>query len=546
MSELINIINTSQKNLLVGLAGPGTGKSHTFKTIADSEEFKGKKILILSFINKLIDELIHDFQDYDNVKISTLHSFAFNKYKEFVSDAEIILEEDFDDLVCEDRQYIEGVKTNFKEKLYHGTLDNDEERFYRGRSEFYGKSSKIYSFNSIIYAVNRLFQEDESRIPDEYDLVLIDEFQDFNLLEYNLINLLNKKNKAVIVGDDDQSLYGWKNARPDLIRALYNHEDSDSFTLDYCYRCPEVIIQAVNSLFTNAKENGFLDGSENKKFLCPSNLSELKTEINNKYTHIDFLSGVKGNQLVYQISKRIKDDTSDKGSNRVLIITPSYLKQTLHEGLLKKGFHIVEFELFANEQHNKIKHRKIIEAFIVLANRKTDNLALRKVLSLYIEGDAMKALIYEAYKKKKYLWNLLQSEIKRKIESDILLFKKVKTGKEQLSDTELLRVNKIFNLKNIISKMIRGFDCIQKNSTEIEMTTTMSSKGLSADFVYYLGIDDKHMLDRETGNFSDQKICEFLVGITRAKKKLTLFSLEDENPKILDFIDARYIKQCSV
>lgn len=44
-------------------------------------------------------------------------------------------------------------------------------------------------------------------------------------------------------------------------------------------------------------------------------------------------------------------------------------------------------------------------------------------------------------------------------------------------------------------------------------------------------------MDRTTNDFTDQKICEFLVGITRAKEKLVLISLSDQNPKILDFID---------
>ena len=536
MSELANKINTSEKRLFVGLAGPGTGKSTAFKTIADSDEFKGKKILILSFINKLVDDLSTDFRDYGDVKVLTLHSFALGKFKEFAG-AEIILEEDLDDLISEDSLFIKDQKINYKEKLYEGSLNKDEESFYKERSKLYGGSQKLYSFNSIIYAVNRLFEEQEDKIPNDYNLILVDEFQDFNQLEYNLICHLNKKNKVVIVGDDDQSLYGWKNAKPNLIRDLYDHENSDNFTLDYCYRCPEIIIKAVNSLVKNATDKGFLSDRKNKQFLCPSDLDQAKIEINNKYPKIDFLSGIKGDQLIYQLSERIQSDTNGE-KNRILIIIPSYLKQSVQDGLLRKGFHIVEFELFANEERNKIKHRKIIDAFTVLSKRKTDNLALRKVLSLYLETSELKELIKNSCTKNKSLWNTLAKNTKQKIESDIGLFKKARTGEKLLSDKELLRFNEIFNLKNLISKMIKGFSRIQKGSMELEMTTTMSSKGLSADFVYYLGIDDKDMLNRKTKKLTDQKICEFLVGLTRAKKKLTLIAKEDSNPKVLEFIDS--------
>lgn len=92
-------------------------------------------------------------------------------------------------------------------------------------------------------------------------------------------------------------------------------------------------------------------------------------------------------------------------------------------------------------------------------------------------------------------------------------------------------------------RLVKGFKPVMKNSIEVEMTTVTSSKGLAADFVYYVGIDDRIMLDRITKNFSNQKICEFLVGITRTKEKLTLISFEDKNPKILDLIDMKYINR---
>lgn len=120
---------------------------------------------------------------------------------------------------------------------------------------------------------------------------------------------------------------------------------------------------------------------------------------------------------------------------------------------------------------------------------------------------------------------------------------KVKKGRDKLGDEELVRFNEIFTLKNILSRLIKGFKPVVKNAIEIEMATVTGSKGLSADLVYYVGIDDKNILDKETKTFTDQKLCEFLVGITRAKEKLTLISLQDKNPKILEFIDKKYINK---
>ncbi len=153
-------------------------------------------------------------------------------------------------------------------------------------------------------------------------------------------------------------------------------------------------------------------------------------------------------------------------------------------------------------------------------------------------------MVIKSKEENKKIWNCLDDETKKKIEYDIEIFKKVRKGKEKLIPKELERFSELFTLKNLLSKMMDGFDSVAKNAIEVEMTTVMSSKGLSADFVYFVGIDDKNILDKETNNFTDHKICEFLVAITRAKEKLTLISLKDDNPKILELISQEYINKC--
>lgn len=538
------MLESSEKALFVGLAGPGTGKSHTFKTIIESDKFKDKKVLVLSFINKLVDDLAADLKDYKNVDVLTLHSFALREYKGMVKDIKIRIDLDLDEIVGEDYYFINDKKNNFKEKIYEGRLSNDEEKFYKERAKFYQSKDKLYSFNSIIYATNRLFESDETKIPSEYDLVLIDEFQDFNQLEYNLIELLNKRNKIIVVGDDDQSLYDWKSAKPALIRSLYSHDDTDEFSLDYCYRCTEVIVDAVNSLIKNAKSKGFLqERLDGKKFLYPKDQAQDKIDISNKYQKIDFIPVVSGDLLIYQLAQRIKRDIQGTEDNRILVLSPSHFKQSIYEGLVKNGFNVVEFELFIDEKRNDVKHKRLIDIFETLARAKTDNLSLRKILFLYFTETEMKDLIIKSHESKKGIWSCLKPATKKCIEQDIEIFKKAKAGKVELTSDELKRFCEIFNLKNLISKMIKGFEPNKKGSIEIEMTTTMSSKGLSADFVYYIGIDDRDMLNKDTGKLTDQKICEFLVGMTRAKKKLTLFTLKDQKPKILELVSEDYINR---
>jgi len=540
MSEILKKIKESNKSLFVGVAGPGTGKSTAFKTIIDSDDYKGKKVLILSFINRLINDLSTDFKDFSNVEVLTLHAFAKQKL------GDVDLNEDLDLIISEDFSFLNTGGIEYDKKFYEDNLTEDEGKFYKERKNFYKHEKELYSFNSIIYAVNRFFNKSEGNIPSKYDLILIDEFQDFNKAEFELIKLLNKKSKVVVVGDDDQSLYGgFRNARPKQIRELYKDQNTEEFSLDHCYRCTEVIVDATNSLIENAKSKGFLaDRLEDKKFLYPKDREDNKNEISKKYEKIDFIPSVQGSKLIYELEKRIKEDINGEGKKKILILTPGYFKQTIYAGLIGKGFNVVEFELFADEQCNKIKHKKLTKTFKILVERKTDNLALRSILSLYLDKSKLKSLVVKSKEENKKIWACLDDKTKKKIERDIEIFKKVRKGKDKLTPKELERFSELFTLKNILSKMIDGFDSIAKNAIEVEMTTVMSSKGLSADFVYFIGIDDKNILDKETKNFTDQKICEFLVAITRVKEKLTLISLEDDNPKISELINQECINKC--
>ena len=131
MTDILKKIKESKKKLFVGMAGPGTGKSYTFKTIIESNEFKGKKILILSFINKLIDDLSEDFKNFNNVKILTLHAFA----KQELGDVD--LDGELDDIVSKDYFLMKGANIKYAEKFYENNLNEDEKQFYTERKNFY-------------------------------------------------------------------------------------------------------------------------------------------------------------------------------------------------------------------------------------------------------------------------------------------------------------------------------------------------------------------------------------------------------------------------
>lgn len=70
--------------------------------------------------------------------------------------------------------------------------------------------------------------------PPQYEQVVIDEFQDFNRLEVAFIVEMEKVNSILIVDDDDQAIYNFKNASPDFIREKAKELDYERFELPYC------------------------------------------------------------------------------------------------------------------------------------------------------------------------------------------------------------------------------------------------------------------------------------------------------------------------
>lgn len=86
----------------------------------------------------------------------------------------------------------------------------------------------------------------------EFRHILVDEFQDLNRAEQGVIALLSDAADVCIVGDDDQSIYSFKHAHPEGIRAwLAANADADDLTLDDCRRCPTQVVAMANALIAS-------------------------------------------------------------------------------------------------------------------------------------------------------------------------------------------------------------------------------------------------------------------------------------------------------
>ncbi len=98
------------------------------------------------------------------------------------------------------------------------------------------------------------FLRDNPAAPERgmFKYVLVDEFQDLNKAEQELIDLLATGSNLTVIGDDDQSIYGFKHANPEgIIEFPDTHPGTSSLTMLECRRCPTSVVKIANALIAH-------------------------------------------------------------------------------------------------------------------------------------------------------------------------------------------------------------------------------------------------------------------------------------------------------
>lgn len=98
----------------------------------------------------------------------------------------------------------------------------------------------------------RQFPEAKTRWQQKIRYLLVDEYQDTNTSQYELIKLIVGENaKFTVVGDDDQSIYSWRGAKPENMRRLREDFDLKVIKLEQNYRSSQRILHCANILIDN-------------------------------------------------------------------------------------------------------------------------------------------------------------------------------------------------------------------------------------------------------------------------------------------------------
>lgn len=268
------VVNSTHRRRVI-VAGPGTGKSTTFKKALEQ---RGGRGLALTFLRLLADDLRKSLAEYADGY--TFHGFAKRQMKVHTPDGLsthfeiypplVTLEMwDFHALGIQKIAKNPGSITLARRKA---AIENPVQKldFASGVPQRVLDLGSYYDAAGFPDLTLRMYldQRDHPEHIPTFPLIVVDEYQDFSPLETAIIDQLGTCSDLLIAGDDDQALYDWRAATADAIRTLAEDPASDRHPLPYCSRCTSVIVAAVLATIREATSIGKLPGRLDKPFVC--------------------------------------------------------------------------------------------------------------------------------------------------------------------------------------------------------------------------------------------------------------------------------------
>ena len=506
----------SQKKLIV--AGPGTGKTYAFKRILDN--LGPGNYLVLSFIRKLVDDLAKEIGDAAEVK--TFHAFCKRVLHE--TQGKVDIYPSLSEVIQQDAELLDHDYSDFDTKFRNLEEEAPDLAFYLARGDYY----EYLSFDDSVYRLYQLLKEDNS-ILEDYDQIIVDEYQDFNKLEVEFLKELENKGPILVAGDDDQAIYEARSSSPEFLRKKYNSDEYEIFELPYCSRCPEVIVNAVNAYIANVIEADGLEDRLEKQYL-PFN--EGNEELNVLYPRIKTITvpvisaiakyiDVEINKI--PVDEIIESNSDDSKYPTVLIIGQRHYLSELHKRLIGR-YPQIEFDTKSVEDNNKI-----LDGIRILLKDENSNLGWRLIAGELLSSIALKAAIIESNRLTP-LGEILEEDFKQSIIEIVELIKTIRLETRDFSrDEKQIIIRKFPNEAELLIKFFSPVEDEESPSQDPEDPTILlrtfeGSKGLSGGHVFIVGANDGSMPKIQGTEILDIECCKFIVALTRTRKQCHIIS----------------------
>ncbi|MFI4853215.1 MAG: UvrD-helicase domain-containing protein [Candidatus Makana argininalis] len=601
-------VSESNSNLLV-LAGAGSGKTNVIVNkilwFIKINKCSPASIMAVTFTNKAAEEMRYRLSKIIGEKekeiwIGTFHGLSNRILRNNYKDAN--LPKNFQILDHEDqirliKRLIISMKLDLKiwnphklllyinhnkDKGKRPIIKNNNKNYYKEiKQNIYKKYQKLCDKQGLVDFSELLIRSYEMLIKKPYIInkyhnrfknILVDEFQDTNIIQYFWIKILKNINcNLIIVGDDDQSIYGWRGAKIENIhKFLEDYPNTKTIRLEQNYRCTNNILKAANSLISN---NNFRLGKTlwtKCELGDPINIYSASNEID------------EANFIVNKI--KIAKNKNISLKEFAILYRSNSQSRILEESLIKINIPYLIYGGIRFFERSEIKNTL---SYLRLILNRNDNIAYERIINIPNRGigektisiikNTAKFLKINFWKSSCYLIkkNIFKKNINKSVLNFINLINKLSKEINHLPihmQTDLVIKNsglwkmykkeknkkhysKLENLAELINatKQYNDINGISKNSilefisnatldtinfkdyktTEaVTLMTIHSSKGLEFKQIFIIGMEEGIFPNKKSINSIEQLEEErrlAYVGITRTIKKLTITYAKKRN-----------------
>lgn len=605
MRDYLEELNEAQREAVIYngsslliFAGAGSGKTRviTYKIayLIDALKVSPSCILAVTFTNKAANEMKRRTESLlgDEIKslwIGTFHSICAKMLRRdinllgFKSNFTILDEDDSERAIKEVmkrlnidtkylapssvKNYISQAKTSFINaedfKLQaREYIEKVVSSVYSGYEAFL-KLNNSLDFDDLIFLTVKLLKEHEDvayYYSNKFKYLLVDEYQDINMMQYQLIKLLSKIHRRLtVVGDDDQSIYSFRGASVEFIGLIQeDFKDLRILKLEQNYRSPQEILNTANRLIKHNRSRS------NKQLFCDRTIPESV----NFYEALDEVDEArfvvkKIENLVQNDRKRYNDFAILYRTNAQSRIFEEYLINEVIPYQVIGGVRfysraeikdIIAYLSIINNPYDDISFRRIINIpsrkIGEVTISKIEDISREKVISLFESlaflidetvsestkknlknfYDIINDLIKES-KGRSLMW--LVEEIVSRINFYSYLLEKDKIEGESRVDnvkefismvSEFSKESEKPTLAGLLTQISLVTDIDEaKGGNRISLMTLHSAKGLEFPVVFLVGLEEGFLphyrsLESEKDIEEERRLC--YVGITRAKESL--------------------------
>jgi len=415
VSELLDSLNDKQRevvgapqqNMLV-LAGAGSGKTRVLVQriawLMQVEQAASHSILAVTFTNKAAAEMRARVEHVTSgnthgMWIGTFHGLAHRLLRMHFQEAKLpqtfqVLDSDdqlrlikriIRSLALDEKKwpakqfvwYINGKKDEgLRPQHIDAQFDPSEELFvkvYQAYQETCDRAGLV-DFAELLLRAHELWLNNPELLAhyqQRFGHILVDEFQDTNAIQYAWLTMLGKaKAKVMIVGDDDQSIYGWRGARIENIERFTNeYDDAKTIRLEQNYRSTANILNAANQLISN-------NNNRLGKELWTDDKAGEKISIYTAFNEIDEARFIAG---------RIKQWRDDGGKlDEVAILYRSNAQSRLMEEALLQGQ--LPYRIYGGQRFFERQEIKDALAYLRIINNRDDDAAFERIINTPTRG----------------------------------------------------------------------------------------------------------------------------------------------------------------